>query len=234
MKENISFYESAVVINDIITKDMVSMLKNYAYKGCRGLEDVLQDYSVTETTNPNNIKYAFFDLSDGIYKNQIRSEVKHVIQEKIIKKTLEVLEDKFPSLVQDQIGIAVSRSALPYHADSEIPKNKNDQFLGVPNNKISNNGFIKPINNEWIPSLNPYRAYSTVIYLEDQFEGGETIFPIKNLDIKPKIGKMLGFPSSRDYIHGVNPSLGAPRITLNIWYRFDVSVTNNYNPTKIN
>jgi hypothetical protein len=234
MKKTQYFYESALIIDDIITNDMVSILKNYAYKYARPLEDILHDYNDIdkEDASSEKIRYGFFDMTENIYKNQTRAEVKHIIQDKIIKTTLELIGDRFPSLAPDQIGLAASRGPLPYHADSEIPKYESDQFLGIPSEKSPNLGFIKPVNNEWIPSINPHRAYSTVIYLEDEFEGGETIFPIKNLEVKPKIGKMLGFPSSRDYIHGAKDVVGASRLTLNIWYRFDISISNNYNPIK--
>lgn len=63
------------------------------------------------------------------------------------------------------------------------------------------------------------RIYTGVLYLNDDYDGGETFFPYLKLDIKPKKGKLLLFPSNIGYIHGVNKVSGNIRYTMPIWFK---------------
>ena len=46
-----------------------------------------------------------------------------------------------------------------------------------------------------------------MVYLNDDFEGGETVFPILGDTIKPKKGRLLLFPPTWNYLHHGNPPL---------------------------
>lgn len=43
---------------------------------------------------------------------------------------------------------------------------------------------------------------SSIIYLNDNYEGGELYFPILDIKIKPKAGDVILFPSTYIYLHG--------------------------------
>lgn len=43
----------------------------------------------------------------------------------------------------------------------------------------------------------------SVLYLNDDFEGGELVYPYKGITIKPKPGLLVVHSGSEDYIHGV-------------------------------
>jgi predicted 2-oxoglutarate/Fe(II)-dependent dioxygenase YbiX len=60
-----------------------------------------------------------------------------------------------------------------------------------------------------------------VIYLNDDYEGGELIFPHRDVKIKPKAGTFIGFPGNRHYMHGVNEVIGSDRYTFSVWARFE-------------
>ena len=47
-----------------------------------------------------------------------------------------------------------------------------------------------------------------MVYLNDDFEDGETVFPIFNDSIKPEKGKILIFPPLWQYLHRGNPPTG--------------------------
>ena len=49
--------------------------------------------------------------------------------------------------------------------------------------------------------------YSFVVYLNDDYEGGEISFPNQNVTIKPKAGSLVMFPSQQPYIHESKPVL---------------------------
>ena len=62
-----------------------------------------------------------------------------------------------------------------------------------------------------------YREYSGVLYLNDDYEGGETFFPDLNYEIIPEKGKLALFPSDNTFMHGVRYIKGN-RYTLPIWF----------------
>ena len=48
-------------------------------------------------------------------------------------------------------------------------------------------------------------VYNSLLYLNDNFEGGETIFPHFNFKTKVETGSVLLFPCSWSYLHKGNP-----------------------------
>jgi hypothetical protein len=56
----------------------------------------------------------------------------------------------------------------------------------------------------------PYVAYAAIIYVNDDYNGGELIFPTRNLELRVPAGAMMLFPGTADYPHGVKPPLAGP------------------------
>ena len=68
------------------------------------------------------------------------------------------------------------------------------------------------------PNYVPWRDYSGVVYLNDNFVGGETWFPqFGPKFIKPKKGKFVLYPAGLEYSHGVTTVIGT-RYTMPIWF----------------
>ena len=49
----------------------------------------------------------------------------------------------------------------------------------------------------------PSIRYATIIYLNDNYEGGELFFSNKDLELKPKPGDLVIFPGTDEFNHGV-------------------------------
>ena len=81
----------------------------------------------------------------------------------------------------------------------------------------------KWVNNEglagWRKSLD--RDLSVIYFLNDEFEGGELIFPALGLVIKPQAGTLVCFPSTHQYLHGVSPVTAGQRLSLVTWLRVE-------------
>lgn len=60
------------------------------------------------------------------------------------------------------------------------------------------------------------QKYTSVVYLNDDYEGGETI--VEDVIIKPKIGKIVTFKGPKMH-HGVNLITGTSRLALPVWYK---------------
>lgn len=73
-----------------------------------------------------------------------------------------------------------------------------------------------------------YRGITAVVYLNDDFEGGELWFPDQNILIKPKPGLMVVFPSNKKFPHQVNPITSGRRFAYQRVYGIEDAATGNY------
>ena len=65
-----------------------------------------------------------------------------------------------------------------------------------------------------------HRIVSVVMFLNEDFTGGELEFKEFGLKIKPQAGEVLVFPSSYPYMHQVNPVEFGVRYSVVKWYEF--------------
>jgi hypothetical protein len=61
------------------------------------------------------------------------------------------------------------------------------------------------------------RDLSTVLFLNDDFEGGEFVFPDLRITIRPEPGLLIAFPSSQHYLHKVEPVISGTRYSMVNW-----------------
>ena len=76
----------------------------------------------------------------------------------------------------------------------------------------------------WVPNHTPQRDYTGLVYLNDDFTGGELVFPDRDVVIVPKPGLFIGFPSNHKFVHAVPKLLSGKRYSLPVWFTL--------NPTK--
>lgn len=65
---------------------------------------------------------------------------------------------------------------------------------------------------------NVERDISMVLYLNDDYEGGEIVFPKQAISIKPRKGMLVAFPSNHHFLHGVNPVTSGDRYAIVNWF----------------
>jgi hypothetical protein len=63
--------------------------------------------------------------------------------------------------------------------------------------------------------VKPHRAFTVLIYLNDDFEGGGTEFPDLDFTCEPKKGRVLVFPSHA--LHGGNPVESGSKFIIVLW-----------------
>jgi predicted 2-oxoglutarate/Fe(II)-dependent dioxygenase YbiX len=62
------------------------------------------------------------------------------------------------------------------------------------------------------------RKLSIVIYLNDDYEGGEIYFRKQNLTIKPKANSLVAFPPTDEFVHEAKPiASGTKYIITSFW-----------------
>jgi hypothetical protein len=59
---------------------------------------------------------------------------------------------------------------------------------------------------------------ATLIYLNNDYDGGEIYFPEYDISYKPEPGDLLTFPDNPDYVHGVKAVAGGIRYTTPRWF----------------
>jgi predicted 2-oxoglutarate/Fe(II)-dependent dioxygenase YbiX len=61
------------------------------------------------------------------------------------------------------------------------------------------------------------RDLSIVFFLNNDFEGGDFIFPELKVRVRPEPGMMVCFPSNHHYMHGVEPVTKGKRYSIVTW-----------------
>jgi hypothetical protein len=69
----------------------------------------------------------------------------------------------------------------------------------------------------------PWREYAGVIYLNDNFTGGELFISSANppIVLKPAKGMLVVFGGGDGFLHGVLPAYGNTRYTMPCWFTQD-------------
>lgn len=143
-------------------------------------------------------------------------EVVEQIQYRILQALYDTLE--LPTLKIDFNGIAVSSRGFDYHADAMWPEIESHRYMGSPTAIHGDySTYIDYTAETWVPNYVANRFYTTVLYLNSGFNGGQTIFPHYGLDVVPRVGRMVAFPCTKDYVHAVRPTTGY-RMVFNTWY----------------
>jgi predicted 2-oxoglutarate/Fe(II)-dependent dioxygenase YbiX len=61
------------------------------------------------------------------------------------------------------------------------------------------------------------RDLTILFFLNDDFEGGDFIFPELKVRIRPEPGMLVCFPSNHNYMHGVEPVTKGKRYSIVTW-----------------
>lgn len=97
---------------------------------------------------------------------------------------------------------------------TNAPKPETGYFLNHCDSEVEIDGVIDMSRN-YIPhkplSVPLLYEVTVLVYLNEEFEGGELVFPDYDLTIKPKAGDLLMFPSGHQYRHWVTPVISGTR-----------------------
>jgi hypothetical protein len=65
-----------------------------------------------------------------------------------------------------------------------------------------------------------YNHMATLIYLNDDYEGGEIVFPTHDFSYRPKMGDLIMFPGNMHYAHEVRTITSGSRYSMPMWFEF--------------
>ena len=98
-------------------------------------------------------------------------------------------------------------SYLRMHADAE-------GYYGITPQPLKN---YNPKN----PTSEVLNEYSSILYLNEDYQGGELYFEELDLLVKPKANQLVFFPSGSEFRHEVRPVISGDRYTLASFYTTD-------------
>jgi hypothetical protein len=109
----------------------------------------------------------------------------------------------------------------------EIARGSGLKPIGVPHAQIwATGGFTNPhSDNSTNGEYNEFERskWSTFLYLNDNFEGGELYFPDHNISIKPKAGLLAAFDGGHTNQHGVTLITSGERFTIGQFWDYEES-----------
>lgn len=178
---------------------------DYFNKNTKRLNDALLEYENGDKSKPFDKRY---------YRNMLK--VDQNIDNKIfdLVKTYEtraksVIEYSFGFPVNPFGGTSDFRKWHPGeyqepHADSEGNYDGTDDY------------FVDQFLVDNFSSL--FIEVGCIMYLNDDYGGGEIYFPAYEIEIKPKPGDLIFFPGSHLYMHGVKEIVSGNRYTITTFY----------------
>lgn len=80
------------------------------------------------------------------------------------------------------------------------------------------------------PNPTPHRSFSSLLYLNDGYDGGETYFPGHGVRLKPQAGTLVLFGAGPEYVHGVTRVVSGLRYTYAGWFTFEKTMEDTNAP----
>ena len=116
--------------------------------------------------------------------------------------------------IHNQFNMLLLASTLPYAQRYGIRENLWHEPYGLLKYQMS-----EEYSDHYDSSTDIGRAVSALVYLNDDYEGGELEFPNFGIKIKPQAGMMILFPSNYAYRHRAHPVTKGTKYALVTWLR---------------
>ena len=189
--------ESGFVVNEII--DNVLVVEDFISK-----DHLLELINIIKNTDEDEWKIEYFkNLKPFCLEKFGRDDVENLVAEGKFEITSN-WEDK---------NLSISEYEISYIIPKKLQNlvNKTDQNLKVSGLKtfqrMQDGVELKAHTDQ---HTDPSIRYATIIYINDDYNGGEIFFTNKNLELKPKPGSLLIFPGNDEFNHGVRHVQSGP------------------------
>jgi predicted 2-oxoglutarate/Fe(II)-dependent dioxygenase YbiX len=121
----------------------------------------------------------------------------------------------------DLYRMAVQNIINPFYEfeirDSEMPQVLSYSVGGHYMPHVDGESLWQAPNQDVIWRKSADRDLSVVFFLNDDFEGGDFVFPELKIRIRPEPGMLIAFPSTHHYLHGVEPVTKGTRYSIVNW-----------------
>jgi hypothetical protein len=130
-----------------------------------------------------------------------RADIDNLVEEGLIEITYKWIDKNIllPSRISDPISERIREIFL-------FDKNLNFDGVGTIQRQYAGAELVEHVDNH----ADPLIEYAVIIYVNDDYTGGELFFSNIDFSIKPKAKSLIIFPSGDKYLHGVKPPGDGP------------------------
>lgn len=181
------------IINEYGLQELLEHIKN----------SVETDLSVFDPDKSNKTGKAEWRVQKEVRDTQI------IDAGSLFPKIIDLLKDTVKEVINPFYGVEICESEIPQILSYSVgghylPHVDSESLWQTPDGEII-----------WKKSTN--RDLSMVFYLNDDYEGGDFIFPDLKIRIRPEPGMLICFPSNHHYKHGVEPVTKGKRYSIVCW-----------------
>lgn len=201
--------DQIVVIEDFIPSDIAKILMEF-YK---------KKKTVLQVQSDNQL--ALIDISSCKIQKIFSDISSHILD--LMESCYRISKKKY-HLDHGGIYARIPGNFCSYHADNgqfHCPIHGKDQSLL---RKICNGDCA---GSQFVPNHTYWREYTALIYLNDDFEGGEIVFEdgpcnkIYHKVIPIKANMLILAPNGQNFYHEVHPIKKQTRYSIHLWYTSD-------------
>ena len=194
-----NFLSHVLIEPNVLTEEAIQEIINHAKKSTHS------DLSVFDPEKTNETGETSWIVDKDVRDTQIID----------FGDTFPKIEDLFKNIVKHIVNPFYGVEVL----DSEVPQLLRYGVGGHYRPHIDGRSIWVAPNEDKIWRKSTDRDLSFVLFLNDDFEGGEFVFPDLHIQVKPKPGLLVVFPSDQNYMHGVNPVTSGERYSIVTWAR---------------
>ena len=187
-----------LIAPNVISKEGVAFIINHAKKQKK------VDLSVFDPEQSNKSKDTKFSVDKKVRDTQM------IDLEDIASEIIDLYRNVVTNVINPFYEFEIKDSELPqllhYGIDGHYMPHCDGESLWKP-----------PGNESLIWRKSTDRDLSTVLFLNDDFEGGDFVFPELRVRVRPEPGMLVCFPSTHEYLHGVEPITKGTRYSIVNW-----------------
>lgn len=145
---------------------------------------------------------------EWIVNKEVR-DTQHVEMGSLFPKIIDLFKNTVKEIINPFYEIEILESEIPQILSYSVgghyrPHVDGESLWQTPNNELI-----------WKKSID--RDLSIVFFLNDDYEGGDFVFPDLKVRIRPEPGMLVCFPSNHHYKHGVEPVTKGNRYSIVCW-----------------
>ena len=127
----------------------------------------------------------------------------------LLPQIYSLMKESVEKIINPFYGIEINESEIPQILSYKVgghykPHIDAEAVWKTPDEKLI-----------WKKSVD--RDISIIFFLNDDFDGGDLVFPELKIVIRPEPGMMVCFPSNHHYLHGVEPVTKGKRYSIVTW-----------------
>lgn len=196
----VNYLQNILIAPNVISKEGIDYILNHCSTARK------EDLSVFDPEKTNQKNSTQWKVDKDIRQTQVVE-----MNEEIFNNIFELYKDLVKNIINPYYNFEI--------LDSEIPQILCYEPGGHYKPHVDAESLWQEPDGSVIWRKSTERDLSTVLYLNDDFEGGDFVFPDFRIRIKPEPGLLIAFPSTHHYLHGVEPVTKGTRYSIVSWMR---------------